>query len=135
MLPQIAGLNLMKILQNGGFNHKTNSWLLQVAGLYFSSPFCKFPTHFSTANWGILNEFNINIKTESDIKINSSSVIRGKTKRCFPRLQDSTLRKSSLISLIRRVPKLQDFNLNSPFCTFPTNFPTANLGILEVDVV
>ena len=55
-----------------------NSWLPQVAGLYLSSPFCKFPTYFSTANWGILNEFNISIKTESDMKINSSPVVRGK---------------------------------------------------------
>ena len=116
-----------------------NSWLPQIVGLSFSSPFCKFPTYFSTTNWGILNEFNINIKTESDMKINSSSVIRGKTKQCFPRLQDSTLRKSyktgpSIISLIRCFPRLQDFKLSSPFCSFPTYFPTANWGILEVDV-
>ena len=109
-----------------------NSWLPQVAGLYLSSPFCKFPTYFSTANWGILNEFNISIKTESDMKINSSPVVRGKAKQCFPRLQDSTLRKSSLISLIHGFPKLQDFKLNSPFCSFPTNFPTANWGILAL---
>ena len=37
-----------------------NSWLPQVEGLYFSSPFCKFHTYFSTANWGILNEYNVN---------------------------------------------------------------------------
>ena len=116
-----------------------NSWLPPVAGLYFSSPFCRFPTYFSTANWGILNKFNIRIKTESDFKINSSYVIRGKTKQCFPRLQDSTLRKSykmgpSIISLICGFPRLQDFKLSSPFCSFPTYFHTANWGILEVDV-
>ena len=54
MLPQIAGFNFKKILQNGVFNHITNSWLPQVAGFKLNSPVCSFPTYFFTANWGIL---------------------------------------------------------------------------------
>ncbi len=57
-LPQIAGLKIYARIEG----IMPNSWLPQVAGLDFSSQFCRFLTYFSTANWGILEEFNISLQ-------------------------------------------------------------------------